>query len=90
MLPSCSVQAGVVPGRMLNKGHEEVFAAQAKESERTKQRERKPVSPRCKSAGVVAPDSGGKDPTLLLQLILLLLQLDCSFEARILTLCYAL
>jgi len=42
MLPSCSVQAGVVPGRMLNKGHEEVFAAQAKESERTKQRERKP------------------------------------------------
>ena len=40
------VQAAVVPmpGRMLNKGHEEVFAAQAKESERTKQRERKPVS----------------------------------------------
>jgi hypothetical protein len=58
MLPSCSVQAGVVPGRMLNKGHEEVFAAQAKESERTKQRERKPVSPT--SAGILGPRSPGR------------------------------
>lgn len=41
-----AARAAVVPmpGRMLNKAHEEVFAAQAKESERTKQRERKPVS----------------------------------------------
>jgi hypothetical protein len=35
--------AGVVPGRMLNSNHEEIFAQQAKELERTKSKGRKPV-----------------------------------------------
>lgn len=54
------VHAAVVPGRMLNKGHEEVFAAQIKENERTKQRERKPVSPTFAKARM-----GWSRPTLL-------------------------
>lgn len=43
---SCTlgVNAAVVPGRMLNTNHEEIFAQQAKELQRTKAKGRKPVS----------------------------------------------
>ena len=37
------VQAAVVPGRMLNSNHEEIFAQQAKELQKTKSKGRKPV-----------------------------------------------
>lgn len=36
-------QAAVVPGRMLNSNHEEIFAQQAKELQKTKSKGRKPV-----------------------------------------------
>ncbi|KAK9900675.1 hypothetical protein P389DRAFT_15993 [Cystobasidium minutum MCA 4210] len=36
------VQAAVVPGRMLNSNHEEIFAQQAKELQKTKSKGRKP------------------------------------------------
>lgn len=42
---SLGVNAAVVPGRMLNTNHEEIFAQQAKELQRTKAKGRKPVSP---------------------------------------------
>lgn len=37
------VDAAVIPGRMLNTNHEEIFAQQAKELQRTKAKGRKPV-----------------------------------------------
>lgn len=40
---SIFVQAGVIPGRILNSNHEEIFAQQQKELQRTKAKERKPV-----------------------------------------------